>query len=62
MLRKTFWVVVISLLVSGCASAPPQRQAINVHVMMKPQVVLEKSNSSVLVGDANVGISYSATW
>lgn len=62
MLRKTFWLVVVSLFVSGCASAPPQRQTINVHVLAKPQVVLEGSNSSVVVGDANVGVSYSATW
>lgn len=62
MLRKTFWLILVSLFVSGCASAPPQRQTINVHILAQPQVVLEGSSSSVVVGDADVGVSYSATW
>ncbi len=58
------WIVLLlitCMVASGCASTgTPRQQAVNVHVTLKARDVSVKDNP--FTGDANVGVTYSASW
>lgn len=56
------WIalLIISMVATGCATTAPRQQTVNVHVTLKARDVPGKDNP--FTGDANVGVTYSASW